>query len=287
MMLTTTPQYHRNKALFITITVALLLLLLLWFLKWKLPVFEKTPFTGGVEVEVNWPPDPPESFEEGGGGGGNPVEAANTAGVAPSTPLPPGENISSKAVEEDPLSESPAVAKPVTTKKDSKKLAIKSSHKEPTKKVETPAPPKPKALMGKTIAGSGTGGGSVDNFERTGGQGTGWGAGQGTGAGGGSGTGMGGGIGSGSGMGTGPRVTRGDRKIVKSYSFEGDLSKATVYANILVAPDGSGKLISLAKGSSATGSAYKQAISKYLERMRFDATDHESMVTVQFNFRVN
>ncbi|MFZ9695617.1 MAG: hypothetical protein ACO3AY_07080, partial [Chitinophagaceae bacterium] len=116
---------------------------------------------------------------------------------------------------------------------------------------------------------------------------TGWGAGQGGGAGGGSRTGIGGGLGSGTGTGTGPRVTRGDRKIVKTYSFEGDLNKATVYANILVAPNGSGKLISLAKGSSATGTAYKQAISKYLERMRFDAADHESMVTVQFNFRVN
>lgn len=287
MMLTPAHPYHRNKALFVTMAVALLMLFLLWFLKWKLPVFEKTPFTGGVEVEVNWPPDPPESFEEGGGGGGNPVEAANTAGVAAATPLPPGENVASKAVEEDPISESPAVAKSVTTKREAKKLTVNSSQKEPIKKVETPAPPKPKAVMGKTIAGAGTGGGSVDNFERTGGQGTGWGAGQGSGAGGGSGTGMGGGIGSGSGTGTGPRVTRGDRKIVKSYSFEGDLNKATVYANILVAPDGSGKLMSLAKGSSATGNAYKQAISKYLERMRFDATDHESMVTVQFNFRVN
>jgi hypothetical protein len=287
MMLTPTHQYHRNKAFFITLTFALAMVLLLWFLKWKLPVFEKSSFTGGVEVEVNWPPDPPESFEEGGGGGGNPVEAINPAGAAPSAPLPPGENTASKAVEEDPLSESPSIAKPNATKKEAKSLTTNSSNKTPVKKVESPAPPKPKAVMGKTIAGTGTGGGSVDNFERTGGQGSGWGAGQGSGAGGGTGTGMGGGIGSGSGTGTGPRVTRGDRKIVKTYSFEGDLNKATVYANILVAPDGSGKLMSLAKGSSATGAAYKQAISKYLERMRFDAADHESMVTVQFNFRVN
>lgn len=287
MMLTSTQQYPRNKALLVTLGFALTMLLLLWFLKWKLPVFEKSSFTGGVEVEVKWPPDPPESFEEGGGGGGNPVQTNGAAGVAPAAPMPPGENTASKAVEEDPLSESPAIAKPNASKKEAKSIAINSSHKSPVKKVETPTPKKPKAVMGKTIDGAGTGGGATDNFERTGGQGTGWGAGQGGGAGGGSRTGMGGGLGSGTGTGTGPRVTRGDRKIVKTYSFEGDLNKATVYANILVAPNGSGKLISLAKGSSATGTAYKQAISKYLERMRFDAADHESMVTVQFNFRIN
>lgn len=286
-MLPPTYQYHRNRAMLFTLTVALILILMLWLLKWKLPVFEPSTFTGGVEVEVNWPPDPPASFQEGGGGGGNPVESNNNAGAAAEAPLPPGENIASKSVEEDPLSESPVVSKTIATKTEAKKLVTSSSHKSITKKIETPVPPKPKALMGKTVAGTGSGGGSVDNFERTGGQGTGWGAGQGSGAGGGSGTGMGGGIGSGSGIGTGPRVTRGDRKIVKAYSFEGDLNKATVYANILVAPDGSGKLISLAKGSSATGNAYKQAISNYLERMRFDASDHESMVTVQFNFRIN
>lgn len=85
----------------------------------------------------------------------------------------------------------------------------------------------------------------------------------------------------------GPRVTRGDRKIVRAYAFEGDLSKATVYANILVSPEGNGKLISLAKGSSNTGTSYREAIARYLERMKFDAADHESMITVQFNFRVN
>ena len=280
-------ETYQRKALLLTATVTLALLLMMWLLKWKLPSFERPVPLAGVEVEVNWPPDPPEAFEEGGGGGGNPVEAAGPAGVAPANPLPPGENADSRSIEEDPTSESPAIAKSVSPKPKAKDLIVNSSHKEPVKKVETPAPPRPRALMGKSVSGTGTGGGTADNFERTGGQGTGWGAGQGSGSGGGSGTGMGGGTGSGTGTGVGPRVTRGDRKIVRTYSFEGDLSKATVYANILVSPDGSGKLISIAKGSSNTGTAYRQAITRYLERMRFDASDHESMVTVQFNFRVN
>ena len=76
-----------------------------------------------------------------------------------------------------------------------------------------------------------------------------------SGTGGGSGTGAGGGNGSGTGSGVGPRVTRGDRRIVSSYSFEGDLAKATIYADIKVSPDGVGTFENFARGSSSTSSA--------------------------------
>lgn len=287
LVMVNTAQPYQRKALLLTTMVTMALLLMMWLLKWKLPAYERSVPMSGVQVEVNWPPDPPEDFQEGGGGGGNPVQAAGPAGVAPTVPLPPGETADSRAIEEDPNSSSPAIAKSVSSKPKAKELKVNSSHKEPIKNIETPAPPKPRALMGKSVSGSGNGGGTADDFDRTGGQGSGWGAGQGTGSGGGSGNGIGGGTGSGTGTGVGPRVTSGDRKIVRTYAFEGDLSKATVYANILVSPDGTGKLISIAKGSSNTGTAYKQAITRYLERMKFDASDHESMVTVQFNFRVN
>jgi hypothetical protein len=111
--------------------------------------------------------------------------------------------------------------------------------------------------------------------------------GNGNGTGGGSGNGTGGGNGTGSGAGNGPKVTNGDRKIVRYYSFQGDLEKAVVYANINVSPEGTGKFISIARGSSTSSNSYKEAIMQYLENIRFDKADHESMVTVQFNFRVN
>ena len=66
-----------------------------------------------------------------------------------------------------------------------------------------------------------------------------------------------------------------------------DLDKAMIYANINVSPDGIGKFISIAKGSSNSNAAYKQAIMQYLQNIKFDKADHESMLTVQFNFRVN
>jgi len=79
----------------------------------------------------------------------------------------------------------------------------------------------------------------------------------------------------------------GDRKIIRHYSFQGDLEKATVYANISVSPEGTGRFVSIARGSSSSNNAYKTAIQQYLQNIRFDKSDHESMVTVRFNFEVN
>jgi hypothetical protein len=88
------------------------------------------------------------------------------------------------------------------------------------------------------------------------------------------------------GGGTGPRVTRGDRRIVTAYSFQGDLEKATIYADIRVSADGTGRFVQFARGSSTTSSAYKNAIIQYLRNIKFNKADHESTVTVQFNFKV-
>ncbi len=279
---------YRSQAWMITGAVAGVIILLLLFLRWKLPVFEQIAQEPGIEVELNLPPEPePETQYDGGGGGGNPVQASGPAGIANHVPPTPGED--SRDIEEDPDKSTPAIVKPVTPKPTATKInEIKSVVKtEPKPIVETPAPKVPKAVLGKTTTGTGRGGGAAEDYDRPGGRGNGSGVGNGNGTGGGSGNGNGGGNGTGSGTGSGPKVTRGDRKIVRYYSFEGDLDKAVVYANISVSPDGTGKFISIAKGSSNSSNAYKQAIMQYLQNIRFDKADHESMLTVQFNFRVN
>lgn len=281
---------YRNRALVATALFAVFFVLLMFLVKWKLPTFETQAEYTGIEVELNLPPDPPlPPAEEGGGGGGNPVQAAGDPGVANAAPMPPGTNEASQDVKEvDDNSNSPAISKPVAViKKDAPKITNTSNTKKEVKVVENPAPPRPRAVMGKTTTGTGKGGGAADDYDRSGGRGTGAGVGNGSGVGGGTGTGIGGGNGSGTGSGTGPRVTRGDRKIVRSYSFEGDLDKATIYANVNVSPDGTGTFVSIAKGSTQSSAAYKDAIMRYLRNIKFDKADHESMVTVQFNFRVN
>lgn len=281
-------QYtHSKKAASYTGLVIAVLVLILFLLKWKLPSFEKEANVGGVDVEVNWPPDPPAPFEDGGGGGGQsgsaPDEAGSTAVVTPD----PGEQMPAKVNEADQLSNQPELPNTITKNKSPKTLASNTPKTKPKKNIEPPSPPTPKAIMGKTNKGAATGGAGISDFEKTGGTGSGWGTGKGDGAGGGSGEGTGGGNGTGIGVGNGPRVTRGDRRITRSYAFEGELNKATLYVNIVVSPEGVGKFVNFAKGSTATGSAYRQAIVQYLEKIRFDVSDHESMVTVQFNFRIN
>ena len=85
----------------------------------------------------------------------------------------------------------------------------------------------------------------------------------------------------------GPKVTSGNRKVVRDYSFTAELKKATIYAQIKVAPSGIGSFIKIVKPSTSFDQAYANAISGYLRNMQFDKASDESIVTVQFNFTVN
>ncbi len=85
----------------------------------------------------------------------------------------------------------------------------------------------------------------------------------------------------------GPKVTKGNRKIIRYYSFTGELPKATIYARIKVSPSGAGTFVGFDKGSTSQSSSYGTAISNYLRTMQFDKSDDESVVTVQFNFNIN
>ncbi|MEP7141373.1 MAG: hypothetical protein ABI707_00825 [Ferruginibacter sp.] len=83
----------------------------------------------------------------------------------------------------------------------------------------------------------------------------------------------------------GPRVI-GNRKIIKYYSFTGDLEKATVYATVKVSPSGTGTFIGFGKNSTTRAQSYANAIIQYLRNVQFDKSNDESTVSVQFNFNV-
>jgi hypothetical protein len=85
----------------------------------------------------------------------------------------------------------------------------------------------------------------------------------------------------------GPRVTSGNRKVIRYYTFTADLKKATIYAQIKVSPAGQGTFLKIVKPSTSFDQAYASAISGYLRNMQFDKASEESVVTVQFNFTVN
>lgn len=151
----------------------------------------------------------------------------------------------------------------------------------------TPAPPKPKATM-TAPGGTGTGGNNSDTYNNSRNQGIAGGKGdQGKPNGNPNSDNYNGNGGSGSGTKAGPRITRGDRKIVKYYSFTADLERATIFAIVKVSPDGRGSFAGFGPGSTTQGSAYRNKIVEALRNIEFDKSDHESTVTVEFKFTVN
>ncbi len=84
----------------------------------------------------------------------------------------------------------------------------------------------------------------------------------------------------------GPKVISGNRKVVRYYSFTGELAKATINAVIKVSPEGAGTFVRIGQGSTSFSRDYATAISGYLRNMQFDKATDESLVTVQFNFNV-
>lgn len=158
--------------------------------------------------------------------------------------------------------------------------AIKTSNAKKSNKNTPVAPaPKPKALLGKYAGGNGTGGNNQDSYNNVKDQGITSGKGD-------------QGITNGSIIGKsytglgGPFVTKGDRRITKVYSFNGDVEPATIYADIEVNTAGVGRFVQIAKGSSSNDPKYKRAIIEYLTKISFNQADHSSFVTVKFKFEV-
>ena len=84
----------------------------------------------------------------------------------------------------------------------------------------------------------------------------------------------------------GPKVIKGNRKIIQRYQFEGDLNKATIYAIIKVSPSGIGDFQGFDKGSTKRSQAYANAIEKYLKNIQFNKSQESSIVTVEFIFDI-
>lgn len=169
-------------------------------------------------------------------------------------------------------------AKVNTVSNDPNDEAIRSGKVKTNAKNNTiPIPSKPKALMGKYAGGNGAGGNNQDSYNAVKDQGIAGGKGD-------------QGVANGSidgkaytGSG-GPFVTKGDRRVTKTYSFNGDVPPATIYAEIEVNPNGVGRFIQISRGSSSNDSKYKRAIVEYLTKINFNSADHSSIVTVKFKF---
>jgi hypothetical protein len=278
-------EREKNKqASLVTAAVAAAMILAFIFLKWPLPKIEFPPQEAYIEIEMEQPED---TRAGGGGGGGNTVKASGNKGTAYSPPQP-GTLDDTKDFETDEKDETSAPAiKPVKPKPEATKVNPNTSVVKTTPKpITTPAPQKPKAVVGKTLTGSGTGGGTADNYDIAGGNGTGTGVGNGPGYGGGSGGGTGGGNGTGTGTGTGPRKVSGNRIVITSGKLDaGENISGRVEAEIKVSGDGIGTLVRTVRGSLMSDNQAKEIIRDWLRRNRFNKTGEESVVVYEFNIR--
>ncbi|MEJ8819565.1 hypothetical protein [Lacibacter sp. H407] len=276
------------KAAAVTVVVHAVLLFLFFVLTIAMAVPTPPPLEEGIEVNLG--------NSDIGFGDVQPLIPDEPApeSIPETTTTPPQQQIAAAVDEtEKELSErddedAPEVNKPAKVTKPTKVVPKDNPPVATTKPATTtvvnpkPAPPKPKAVYG---GGTGTGGNNSDTYNNSRNQGVAGGTGdQGKAGGNPNSDNYNGSGGTGTG---GPIVTSGNRKIIKYYSFGGDLEKATIYAIIKVSPEGKGTFVRIGPRSTSVNQAYATAITEYLRNIQFDKSTTESTVTVQFNFKVN
>jgi len=279
-----------TRASMYTLGVAGFMLLVFFLVKMELPSLEVPIADNGVEVNLNLPDEiAPIVSGGGGGGGGNIVQATGPKGTAYSPPQP-GEKEDVKDIEDSREKESPAILrpdnpKPTATKINSNKSVVKAT---PKPIVETPAPPRPKAVLGKMVGGSGTGGGVADNYDRSGGKGNGSGVGTGNGDNGGSGNGTGGGNGAGNGLGTGPKNFGTKTLSVSNQSFEDEFNENAKVAMDIVA-DERGRVLSATfqpRGSTTSNRKLIDIAERRAFELKLGTSGGGQKGTVIFNFKL-
>lgn len=250
-------QQKNIKASVYTTLICIVLACLFVVLEWK------------KAAPIITPPEPTYMEVNLGNGETGAGDIPPLSQEAPATEQGTNNQVESEGVNAENVATNEANDEAINTTKD------KKNNTATTQK----AAAKPKAVMGKYTGGNGKGGNNQDSYNNVKDQGIAGGKGD-QGAAGGS-------INGKSYTGAaGPFVTKGDRKIVKVYSFNGDVEPATIYAEIQVNPEGAGTFTQIAKGSSSNDNKYKTAIKEYLKKISFDKADHSSVVTVKFKFDV-
>ena len=159
------------KASAVTLATAGLLLLIMILIKWPVPVIEAAPEMEYLEVNLG----------NGDLGLGDdqpllPGEPAPSQQVAYNPPVPVRSVAdNAKQIETDDLNtDAPSIRQPATnnttaTKIDNENRTVKT--KTTTSPVVSPAPPKPRAVLGRTTGGTGNGGNGADTYKPGSGEG--------------------------------------------------------------------------------------------------------------------
>jgi len=161
-------SFERRKntqASMITFGVAGALLLLMILVKWPLPTTKSPLIEDGIEVNLG-----SSDFGSGNDQPLLPGEPAKSEQLAYNPPHPVRSNdVNVKDVEtDDKNADAPEIVKPLKSKPNSTLInkvnkEVKTTPK--TQPVVTIAPPRPKAVVGRTLGGNGNGGNGSDTYK--------------------------------------------------------------------------------------------------------------------------
>lgn len=274
-------RQKNTKATAYTAGIAGALLLLFILVKWDLPTLPPVPTEEFIEVNLG----------SGDLGSGNdqpllPGEPAPAVQEAYNPPTPVQSQVSdAKDVETDdredndaPVIKRPAVSKPNATKIDNDNKVVKTTPN--PQPIVTQAPPKPKAVLGRTVGGNGNGGNGAETYKPGTGEGIAGGSGD---------QGRPGGEPNGRNYSGAPRNFGVKVLNIPAQSFEDDFNENAKIAMDIVT-DGNGKVVSANYQPRGSTTSNPQMVSiarrRAFELRNIGSGDGPQKGTVIFNFKV-
>lgn len=280
--MTQTFEREKNRqAALITGGFATLLVIVMFVLKWKLPELPSL-VPQGEFIEVNLGVD---DFGSGTDQPMTPGEPAPQEKIAYVAAAPEKSNTDdAKDIEEDETQkEAPKILKPTVVKPQAKEINKENKVAKVTPKAEPvvtpPAPPRPKAIVNRTLGGNGTGGNGADNYNKGTGEGIAGGKGD---------QGRPGGSPNGTSYTGNPR-SLGVRVVnMPSASFEDDFNESGVVALDITVND-NGRLVSSSfqpRGSTLSSRAQIDIAKRRAAQLQYPKYDGGFTQTIKFEFKV-
>jgi hypothetical protein len=278
-MSATFERQKNTQALLYTAGITVLILLLFFIIKMSIPKNDVPVVEEFMEVNLG----------SGDVGSGNdqpqlPGDPAPAQQVSYTPPQPTAAN--EESVRDVPENNShdappvikPAVSKPNATKINAESKVVKTNNTTP-EPVATPAPPRPRAVMGRTMGGNGNGGNGADSYK----PGTGEGVAGGTGD-----QGRPGGDPNGRNYNGSPRSFGVKVLSIPNQTFEDDFNQnAKVAMDVVV--DDNGKVTAATfqpRGSTTSDRKYVDIARRSAFQLKLGSVDGGQKGTVIFNFKV-
>jgi hypothetical protein len=283
--LSMSAEFERQKnikATAITLGIAGALLLIVILVRWPLPIVAPTPVQEFLEVNLGT-----DDFGSGKDQPllpGEPAPARQTAYTPPQPVKAVADDVKDVETDDRDDNDAPAIRKPVVAKPNATRIDDNNKTvKQTTATVPQPvtqAPPKPRAVLGRTTGGNGNGGNGAETYKPGTGEGIAGGSGD---------QGRQGGDPNGTNY-SGQRKTFGTKVFnIPNQSFEDDFNQnAKIAVEVIV--DDAGKVTSAAvtaRGSTGTATqSMRNTALRLARQLKFGSSDGGQKGVVVFDFKV-